>query len=157
MAIREWSGRRLAGTWIAGAVAECVLIALPVVFLFVSALRSTPLTESRIERIAAMSEAREQLRSSRSAAELSKLEALRAVDAAEARVEMSAPLPSAPVYSEMNLQPLEVVAIPHYGLPLAGALAVAFYFLAIPVGLVGITILWLITRLDRNSPPPSSA
>jgi len=149
MAIREWSGRRLAGTWIAGAVAECVLIALPVVFLFVSALRSTPLTESRMERIAAMSEAREQLRSSRSA-ELSKLEALRAVDAAEARVEMSAPLPP-----KVHRTELQAINAPWYGLPLAGA--VAFYFLAIPVGLVGITILWLITRLDRNSPPPSSA
>jgi hypothetical protein len=187
MAIRHWSGRRLVGTWIAGVAGEVVLLALPVAFVTVtvfggfareSFVGSRSVGEARIEHVSAVQEraarsaavaARAAEAEARIAEAEAKIAAVRAAEAGEARAQFRRserraadvvpPVPpttaafSRPIGEVRSAQALEAPA--WYAIPMAGA--VALYVLAIPLGLLAITFVWMIARFAGYRPPPSAA
>jgi hypothetical protein len=145
MGITRWSGRRLVGTWIAGAIAECVLIALPIAFFAVTMfVASTDIVVGGAPAFAKVDQ---------------RMAALSAIEATESRadlkheaVTLSAPIPLRPGIprSAMNVQGIDAPL--WYAFPMAAS--ILFYVFAIPVGLVAITFVWLISRISGSQPPP---
>jgi len=173
MAIRHWSGRRLVGTWAAGIVAEGVLIALPIAFVVVTSWSDAPTAIELRGAREEMLRARAELTQTR-VAELNarvaqidqRMAALKAIEATESRADLKssasiavhAPLPIERVHAsygpgEMVATGIDVPVL--YGIPLAATFAL--YLLAIPVGLVAITLVWFISRISGPRPPPSAA